>query len=170
MFSEINVSPITIAMTSSSPPQILPPDLIHGVPKKTCPLQSSKFNFIPSISSSQSSSSPSAAYIPKSRTNGNNNPTSSEYDLESKAFFLGLGGNISNILLLQHLKSTHLFSRAAVAVTQAALVAPGRWIPRGRRTIPCHLVDWMSKLRRPNVWWFLIQCEVCVRAPAEGSP
>ena len=83
MFSEINVSPINIAMTSSSPPQILPPDLIHGVPKKTCPLQSSKFNFIPSISSSQSSSSTSAAYIPKSRTNGNNNPTSSKYDIKA---------------------------------------------------------------------------------------
>jgi len=42
-------------MTSSS--SSFPPDIIHGVPKKTCPLQSSKFNFIPGISSTNSSTS-----------------------------------------------------------------------------------------------------------------
>jgi len=30
---------------SSSPQQVLPPDIIHGVPQKLSPLQSSKFNF-----------------------------------------------------------------------------------------------------------------------------
>lgn len=51
-------------MTSSSPTQVYPPDIIHGVPQKTCPLQSSKFNFIPNRTST--SSSASSTYIPKS--------------------------------------------------------------------------------------------------------
>jgi len=53
-------------MTSSSPTQIFPPDIIHGVPQKTCPLQSSKFNFIPNRTSTSSSPSASSTYIPKS--------------------------------------------------------------------------------------------------------
>ena len=38
-------------MSSSSPSQILPPDIIHGVSNKTCTLQSSKLNFSSGISS-----------------------------------------------------------------------------------------------------------------------
>jgi len=38
-------------MSSSSPSQILSPDIIHGVSNKTCTLQSSKLNFSPGISS-----------------------------------------------------------------------------------------------------------------------
>ena len=44
---------ITLMASSSSQP-LIPPDLIHGVPSKASPLQSSKFNFIPSSASANS--------------------------------------------------------------------------------------------------------------------
>ena len=43
-------------MASSSSQPLIPPDLIHGVPSKASPLQSSKFNFIPSLSSASADS------------------------------------------------------------------------------------------------------------------
>ena len=39
-------------MASHGAPTLVQPDLIHGVQSKASPLQSSKFNFIPSRSSS----------------------------------------------------------------------------------------------------------------------
>ena len=52
-------------MASSSSQPLIPPDLIHGVPSKASPLQSSKFNFIPSLSSSASANS----FIPSRESN-----------------------------------------------------------------------------------------------------
>ena len=51
-------------MASSSSPPLLPPDLIHGVPSKASPLQSSKFNFIPTLSSAATNS-----FIPSRESN-----------------------------------------------------------------------------------------------------
>lgn len=48
---------------SSSPSQILPPDIIHGVSNKKCTLQSSKLNFNSGISSEFPKSSPSGFKI-----------------------------------------------------------------------------------------------------------
>jgi len=46
-------------MASSGSPTLVQPDLIHGVPSKASPLQSSKFNFMPSLSTSTGSFIPS---------------------------------------------------------------------------------------------------------------
>ena len=51
-------------MASSSSQPLIPPDLIHGVPSKASPLQSSKFNFIPSLSSA-----PTNSFIPSRESN-----------------------------------------------------------------------------------------------------
>lgn len=55
-------------MASSSSQPLIPPDLIHGVPSKASPLQSSKFNFIPSLSSASTNS-----FIPSRESNPTTN-------------------------------------------------------------------------------------------------
>ena len=77
-----------INMTSSSPSTIIPPDIIHGVSNKTCPLQSSKLNFNPSISSEFQKLKPS---VPSG--------TGSRYQLKSDLNLNVLGFKISPSIL-----------------------------------------------------------------------
>ena len=55
-FHVFQINDLILLMASSSSPPLMPPDLIHGVPSKASPLQSSKFNFIPSLSSASTNS------------------------------------------------------------------------------------------------------------------
>ena len=50
-FHVFQINDLIWLMASSSSQPLMPPDLIHGVPSKASPLQSSKFNFIPNMSS-----------------------------------------------------------------------------------------------------------------------
>ena len=67
-FSCFQINDLISLMASSSSQPLIPPDLIHGVPSKASPLQSSKFNFIPSLSSASTNS-----FIPSRESNPTTN-------------------------------------------------------------------------------------------------
>ena len=74
-FHVFQINDLIWLMASSSSQPLMPPDLIHGVPSKASPLQSSKFNFIPSLSS-PSPSPATNSFIPSREPNLSSNSRS----------------------------------------------------------------------------------------------
>ena len=74
-FHVFQINDLIWLMASSSSQPLMPPDLIHGVPSKASPLQSSKFNFIPSLSS-PSPSPTTNSFIPSREQNLSSNSRS----------------------------------------------------------------------------------------------